>query len=294
MELKTNITKVSIIVPCYNQGHFLNETLTSVYNQSYTDWECIIINDGSTDNTEQIANQWVHKEARFKYFYKNNGGLSNARNLGLEKAEGEYLMFLDSDDCIHKDKISKSITLITSKKFDIVISDFRMFKTDVSNLKPAFCNLSEQQFSFESILLDWDTKFNFPPHCCVFSSHLFENLRFNETLKAKEDWFMWIGVFSKNPKLEFINEPLAFYRKNPKSMTKNWKLMNENLALAYLEILSTIDEKHKAKFISKIINDNIQSKQSYFKKYIKYKKISIKLIMFTSVLIMILIVLCIV
>lgn len=289
LDQKTNNSKVSIIIPCFNQGHFLNDTLESVYHQSYVNWECIIINDGSTDNTEKIANKWVSTDSRFKYFYKTNGGLSSARNAGLEMVEGAYLLFLDSDDCIHKDKISKSLDLLILKKSDIVISDFRRFTKNINKPKPAFCNLSEQEFSFESILLNWDTKFNFPPHCCLFSSHLFKDLQFNETLKAKEDWLMWLEVFKKNPQIEYINEPLAFYRKNPKSMTKNWKHMSENNVLAYLEILSTIDDKYKMQFISKIINDGNQSKESYFEKYIKYKKLFYNLLIFASTLLIFLI-----
>lgn len=284
-----NSAKISIIIPCYNQGHYLNDTLHSVYNQSYSNWECIIINDGSTDNTDEIANEWVIKDTRFKYFYKKNGGLSSARNAGLEKMQGEYVLFLDSDDCIHKDKISKSINLLINQKLDIVISNFKMFKKNSTKLKPAFCNLSEQEFSFESILFNWDTKFNFPPHCCVFSSTILQNITFNESLKAKEDWFMWIQIFKENPKVKFINEALAFYRKNPKSMTKNWNHMNKNTRLAYSEILSILDEDNKSKFISKIINDGNQSKESYFKKYQKYKKLFYISLIFTSILILILV-----
>ena len=287
-----NNSKISIIIPCYNQGKYLNDSLQSVYNQSYTNFECIIVNDGSTDTTEDIANQWVNKDSRFQYYYKPNGGLSSARNFGLEKVQGDFILFLDSDDCIDKDKISKSIELFSASQLDIVISDFRRFTTNVTRLKPAFCNLSEQEFSFESILLNWDTKFTFPPHCCLFSSRLFKNLRFNEVLKAKEDWFMWIEVFQQNPKVQFINEPLAFYRKNPKSMTKNWKHMSENTVLAYMEILSIIDKKHKESFISKIINDGSQTKESYFKKYIKYKKLFYNAILFAGIILTIIVVLC--
>lgn len=290
MEQKTNNIKVSIIIPCFNQGHFLNDTLKSVYNQSYVNWECIIINDGSTDNTEKIANQWVNKDLRFKYFYKINGGLSSARNLGLEKVDGEYLLFLDSDDCIHIDKISKSIDLVISKKSDIVISDFKRFSKNFNQLKPAFCNLSEQEFTFESILFNWDTKFAFPPHSCFLSSYLFDNLRFNENLKAKEDWFMWIEVFKKNPKVEYIDEPLAFYRKNPKSMTKDMNHMSENTKYAYLEILSILEERYKVMFILKIIEDGNKSKQSYSKKYLKYKRFFFNSLIIISILVFMLII----
>ena len=81
-------TTVSIIIPCYNQGQFLDETLASVVNQTYTDWECLIVNDGSVDNTAEIALNWVAKDNRFQYFLKKNGGVSSARNYGIEKAKG--------------------------------------------------------------------------------------------------------------------------------------------------------------------------------------------------------------
>ena len=100
---------VSIIIPCYNQGLFLEETLQSVFNQIYTDWECLIVNDGSDDNTEEIALNWTDKDSRFRYFLKKNEGVSSARNFGLHKAKGDFIQFLDSDDLIAEDKISLSI-----------------------------------------------------------------------------------------------------------------------------------------------------------------------------------------
>ena len=80
---------VSIIVPCYNQAQFLPEALQSVLEQTHTNWECIIVNDGSPDNTEGVAQEWLVKDSRFKYVYKENGGLSSARNAGLDKVVGD-------------------------------------------------------------------------------------------------------------------------------------------------------------------------------------------------------------
>ena len=91
--------KVSIIIPCYNQAEFLEETLGSVLKQTHTNWECLIVNDGSTDVTEKIAQQFISKDQRFKYFFKENGGLSSARNYGLDQSTGNYIQFLDSDHC---------------------------------------------------------------------------------------------------------------------------------------------------------------------------------------------------
>ena len=104
-----NNTRVSIIIPCYNQAKYLEETLYSILNQTYSNWECLIVNDGSSDETEQIAKQFTARDKRFNYFFKENGGLSSARNFGLNKSTGTYIQFLDSDDFIDNAKLELSI-----------------------------------------------------------------------------------------------------------------------------------------------------------------------------------------
>lgn len=89
---------VSIIVPIYNVAQYLEECLNSVLMQTYANWECILIDDGSTDNSSEICREFTSRDTRFKYFYKQNGGLSSARNEGLRKAKGDFITFLDSDD----------------------------------------------------------------------------------------------------------------------------------------------------------------------------------------------------
>lgn len=100
---------ISIIVPCYNQAKYLPETLDSVLAQTYEDWECIIVNDGSPDNTEEVAKDYCDKDSRFKYAYKENGGLADARNFGIKASMGEYILPLDSDDKIAPTYIEKAI-----------------------------------------------------------------------------------------------------------------------------------------------------------------------------------------
>ncbi len=82
---------VSVIIPCFNQGNFLSESLDSVLTQTYPHWECIIVNDGSPDNTDDIAQLYCNKDKRFRYLQKKNGGLSSARNAGLKVMLGEYV-----------------------------------------------------------------------------------------------------------------------------------------------------------------------------------------------------------
>lgn len=120
---------ISIIVPCYNQAHFLDACLQSVMEQSYENWECIIVNDGSPDNTAEIAKIWTEKDIRFKYIYKENGGLSSARNVGITAAKGEFIQLLDSDDLLEKNKLQIQIdAFLNDSEIDISISGYRYFE----------------------------------------------------------------------------------------------------------------------------------------------------------------------
>ena len=109
------MTKISIIVPCYNQAQYLPECIQSVINQTYTDWECIIVNDGSPDNTEEIALEWVSKDLRIKYLKKENGGLSSARNAGISIAKGKWILPLDADDRIANEYLERAFVIMETK-----------------------------------------------------------------------------------------------------------------------------------------------------------------------------------
>src|SRR4030042_5732999 len=105
---------VSIIIPCFNQAQYLNEALDSIMNQTYSNWECIIVNDGSQDNTDELAKNWNKRDERFRYIKKENGGPSAARNTGLKIAKGEYIQFLDADDILECNKIEHQINYLNS------------------------------------------------------------------------------------------------------------------------------------------------------------------------------------
>ena len=94
------MSKVSIIVPCYKLGKYLPEALDSVLAQDYTDWECIIVNDGSPDSTAEVAESFCTKDSRFKSLDLENGGVIRARNKGVAASSGKYLLFLDADDML--------------------------------------------------------------------------------------------------------------------------------------------------------------------------------------------------
>jgi glycosyltransferase involved in cell wall biosynthesis len=260
-----NSILVSVIIPCYNQAQYLDETLQSVLNQTYKNWECLIINDGSLDYTEEIAKKWAEKDARFVYLKKDNGGLSSARNLGLKNAKGNYIQFLDSDDYISSTKFELSLKAFATSvdnNLKVVVSNFKMFTDDIKNTSAPYCNLNGELINFESLLYKWEESFTIPIHCGFFESSLFKGFQFPEHVKAKEDWLMWVALFRKNCKAVFIDEPLAFYRRNPDSMTMTKDLLPDFLkAYEYFRNFLTEDEFHQ---LSLVLISRFYKKSSYF------------------------------
>ncbi|WP_413999265.1 glycosyltransferase family 2 protein [Flavobacterium sp. W1B] len=223
---------VSIIVPCFNQAQYLDEALQSVLDQTYENWECIIVNDGSPDNTEAIAQKWVIKDSRFIYLYKKNGGVSSSRNLALEMVKGDYIQFLDSDDFLDKEKLELSLDLINKcneKDIKVIVSDFRMFRDNHNKTLNPYCNLNNELLNFESLLYYWNGTFSIPIHCGFFEVSLFENIRFPENMTAHEDWIVWVSIFKTGDKALFLDKILALYRINPSGRVKSKSLYEDQL-----------------------------------------------------------------
>ena len=116
-----------------------------------------------------------------------------------------------------------------------------------------FCDLTKYSFTYKNILLQWDIDFNIPIHCFIFSTKIIENLYFEQVLRAKEDWIMWINVFKRNPKVAFVNKPLAMYRLHNQNTTQNKALVEKNTEVALAYILKN-ETLYFDEFFQKVIN----------------------------------------
>jgi len=125
---------VSIIIPCYNAEKYIGQCIESVLNQTYTNYECIVVDDGSVDNSETIINSYIKSDYRIKYLYKKNEGVSSARNYGIKEAKGEWIQLLDSDDILLPDKIEKQIEYCNNynnlQNYIMAYSDYIVRKID--------------------------------------------------------------------------------------------------------------------------------------------------------------------
>jgi len=204
---------VSIIVPCYNQAHFLGESLLSVLNQKYSNWECIIVNDGSQDNTKTIAESWCNKDKRFKYLEKTNGGLSSARNAGIAISKGEYILPLDADDIIHELFLSTLVPELNNDDALAIVSCYSKFffknkENIVHELKPI--GTTYHALLFENCLIATS----------LYRKQCWEDVGgYDETMKKGfEDWEFWLSITKQGWTFKIVEEFLFYYRKQKQSM----------------------------------------------------------------------------
>lgn len=215
---------VSIIVPCYNQAQYLNECLQSVLNQTYQNWECIIINDGSTDNTAEVAKKWTEIDPRFFYYEKENGGVSSARNYGIKKSKGIYILPLDGDDYISDNYIETCVTdleantntkLVYGKaiKFGVINEEWDIPEYSFDRLKQynmIFCTAMYRKSDVEQ-MGGYD-----------------ENMR-----HGVEDWEFWINFLKKGGQVKRNKNCTFFYRIKEASRNSDLYKNDFNLRLSY-------------------------------------------------------------
>ena len=121
---------ISIKVPIYNVENYLRQCLDSIVSQTYQNFECLLINDGSSDNSADICREYIEKDSRFRYFEKENVGVSSARNLGIERSKGQYITFIDSDDWVDSEYLEVLYRALIEEKADIAITTYKQFNMD--------------------------------------------------------------------------------------------------------------------------------------------------------------------
>lgn len=222
---------VSIIIPCYNQGAFLSYALKSLQAQTIADWECIIVNDGSTDNSAEVAHSFAEHDNRIRIVDQPNSGSAVARNRGLKEVQGEYIQFLDADDLLDKDKLRRQTEYMASQKLDVSYTRNAYFRSQEElgdyTIQPGW----QQTYlcSIRTALLSrWGVDFSIPIHCFLFKSRLLRenHLYYNEHIRCREDWQFHLKVSRVYPHLKTMLDYIgAFTRINPSSKTSTYTKM---------------------------------------------------------------------
>lgn len=209
--------EVSIIMPVYNKEKYLKNSLESVINQTFSDFELLVVNDGSTDHSFDIIQDYAAKDSRIKCFSQNNQGVSAARNFGLEQAQGEWIQFLDGDDLISRDYLTECVPIVKKTNADILFTDFE----NVNNLNQVLEITTLEQYKNQIIdsnqLRELFILYQFKNGFFGFISNKLikkelvrkANKKFDETLKLAEDLDFFVGLYSVMEK-GYISDCISF------------------------------------------------------------------------------------
>lgn len=227
---------VSVIVPVYNVKPYLDKCLKSILKQSYKNIEIILVDDGSTDGSEKLCDEYAHNYDNIKVVHKKNGGLSDARNIGLQHALGQYVMFVDSDDCVDGSIVEYLMNMIAKCDAEIGICDFVHLYTG----KEAFVEQSQEvlEFNAENALIEMFYQKSFLMSVCgkIFKKQLWEAIRFPVGMLF-EDVAIIYKVFERADKIVYGNAKLYGYMHRENSITtKKFTVRDCDILLIFDEI----------------------------------------------------------
>lgn len=212
---------ISIIVPIYNVENYLRHCLDSIQNQTYQNFECLLINDGSSDNSAEICREYVEKDYRFRYFEKENGGVSSARNLGIERSKGQFITFIDSDDWVDSDYLELLYMKINEYNADLAVLTYKQYSMNDGcfYLHVWEQDYYEKYYSGNELLNslpkleNYDSTFNVS-WGKLFKRNFLETATFNEQRIMGEDLEFNFKIFLQIKSCIYLNKALYNFRQH--------------------------------------------------------------------------------
>lgn len=236
------MSKVSIIVPVYNVSHYLKDCITSILNQTFKDYELILVDDGSTDDCSKICDEYALKDKRIKVYHKKNGGLSDARNFGINHSSCDYIGFIDSDDTIEPDMFDTLYKNISENEADVSICG--LFDCYTDRKVPQCCEKSFGILSGEEALKEAleGKKFSVNAINKLYKKELFKDIMFPKG-KLSEDAFTIPQILANAKRVVYTTEPKYNYMHRVGTITtSNFKINDLNVIEGYEEILKFINQ----------------------------------------------------
>ena len=240
-------SKISIIVPVYNVEKYLERCITSIRKQTYSEIEILLIDDGSTDRSSEICDLYAEKDKRIKVIHKQNGGLSDARNAGIDIAEGQYIVFVDSDDWVHPQMIDILYRTACQNDADIVACDFAKTFEDDNTTKigqEIIGQIREEDICFfkqEEILrylIERGGEWLVIACCKLYKKEIFDSIRFPVN-KLHEDEFVIHRTLALTQSFVYVKKPLYYYYQRKNSiMNSREKVADDDEIEAYYDRIS--------------------------------------------------------
>lgn len=239
---------ISIIVPIYNVEKYLQECIESLLKQTYKNIEIILVDDGSPDNCPQICDEFLKKDKRIKVFHKVNGGLSDARNYGLERATGNYICFVDSDDFVTEDYIEFLYNKLILNNVDIAMCGFTNYYND-NKMKCKIKKVQNKIYDRElaHIYLNVLGYFDVASWNKIYKKELFNDVRF-PVGKTCEDWRIMHNIIDKTNNVFYDSAIKYYYRRRENSITSSKKVRMDSIEAA-LDALEFYKQKKYLKVL---------------------------------------------
>lgn len=249
---------ISIIIPVYNVEKYVKECVARIINQTYKNIEILLIDDGATDHSGKICDECAEKDTRIKVIHKENGGVSSARNLGLELAQGEYITFVDADDFVADDYLEQLYNKMQNSNADLVFCKYAFFdEGTIIQSKETFPEqiiVDKQDKNFINFIcrfFTWNRKKNIMGSSCrvLYKKEAINKSLFNTQLRIAEDLLFLVDVILNAHIVSFINKNLYFYRINNNSaLHSSYKkdYLNNQLVL-YRELKRLLKGLHSKK-----------------------------------------------
>lgn len=253
---------ISIIIPTYNRAYLIEDTLNSIAAQTYTNWECIVVDDGSTDNTKDVVERFAEKDYRFQYHVRPNNrkkGANACRNYGFEISKGDFINWFDDDDIMHSEKLTLQIEKLINTEYNFSVCQSVQFENSVEDVLGHRSEVVISKSPFSDYLMQniiWLTQA--PLWCKQFLEKM--SYLFDEELLSAQEWEFHCRVLNICEEYNVVNKPLVYLRKHQASITYNKDntrtLYHYSLArykiLKNPNIILNIDEKN---YLLKIMND---------------------------------------
>lgn len=248
MLLENNFKKLSIIVPIYNTQAFLPDCIESILGQTYKNFELLLVDDGSTDNSLEICKSYAEKDGRIKVFHKENGGQGSARNLGLDNATGDYVGFIDSDDLITQDMYEFLVELIENTGSDVAICEKTTFieksEINVDNSKSDEVLIMTAFEAIEHRMTD-GKYVNDGPCNKLYRKSVFKELRFIED-RILEDTATTYKILDLSKKVAYTNKTGYLIRINPNSVSRmNYKVRRCDTIMSFEEMVEFFSSREE-------------------------------------------------
>jgi len=240
------LPKISVIIPVYNTEKYLRQCLDSIINQTFTDFECICVNDNSNDSSLNILKEYANNDNRIKILYQQNKGPASARNLGIKESYGDYLIFIDSDDWIEKYCLEKFYNIIDKDNYDVVQSNYKIYFQQDNRYESKILLKGEQIKQEDSVFNLLHKTYEGPVWRRIYKKDVIvrNNLYFYEGRTSEDGVFSAI-LFLHTRKIFYIEDELYIYRKQlPFSASSDLNKLFEDWFYNFYELIKDISKRN--------------------------------------------------